>query len=315
MISLHCSAPSYKYFYSLKRMSLVTALCCALVAPCYAQNTIEVGYTGTDSIGIQDDRNLFFIELLKQALARSGKPYKAVMKVRGATHARQMQMVVDGLIDVLWDAPGPEVDKRLMPIEIPIDKGLIGWRIFFINAEDQPMFSRTTTEEELKKIPLGQVKYWHDTSILRANKFNIVETPSYTGTFKMLMSKRFNFFPRSVAEIWSEQENQKPLLSNIVIEQNLVLHYPIAYFYHVTQTNKVLAEDIQHGLEAMLHDGSFDRLFQQYNGELIAKANLKNRHVIRVKNPYMSEETYRRFEHFWFNPETWDTTHPAPALQ
>lgn len=294
----------------------VTALSLFIISmPAKAEDIIEVGYTGTDSVGIKDDRNLFFIELLKQALARSGKPYKAVMKVRGATHARQMQMVVDGLIDVLWDAPGPEVDKRLMPIEIPIDKGLIGWRIFFINAEDQPMFSKITTEEELKKIPLGQVKYWHDTSILRANHFNIVETPSYTGTFKMLMSKRFNFFPRSVAEIWTERENQGALLKNVVIEQNLVLHYPIAYFYHVTQTNKVLAQDIQRGLEAMLHDGSFDRLFMQYNGELIAKANLKNRHVIHVKNPFMSDETYKRFEHFWFNPETWDTTHPTPASE
>lgn len=269
-----------------------------------AEETIEVRYTGTDSVGIQDDRNLYFIELLNQALARSGKPYKVVMHVRGATHARQMQMVVDGLIDVLWDAPSPEVDKRLMPIEIPIDKGLIGWRIFFINAGGQPLFSKITKESQLKTIPLGQVKYWHDTSILRANGFNIVETPTYNGTFKMLISKRFNYFPRSIAEIWQEQANQQALLTNVVIEQQLVLQYPIAYFYHVNQNNKVLAKDIQHGLEKMLADGSFDKLFQQYNGEYIAKAKLKERRVIRIKNPYMSDETYRHFEHFWFNPET-----------
>lgn len=297
---------------AFRRLIFVATVSLAFAIPCKAQEPIEVAYTGTDSIGIQDDRNLFFIELLKQALVRSGKPYHAVMKVRGATHARQMQMVVDGLIDVLWDAPGPEVDKRLMPIEIPIDKGLIGWRIFFINKEDQALFSKITTEEELKKIPLGQVKYWHDTSILRANNFTIVETPSYNGTFKMLMSKRFNYFPRSIAEIWSEQKNQRSMLTNIVIEKNLVLHYPIAYFFYVSQTNKVLAKDIQAGLEAMLHDGSFEKLFQEYNGAVIAKANLKNRHVIHVKNPYMSDETYRRFERFWFNPQTWDSTHPAP---
>lgn len=290
-----------------------------LAFPCMAKgaakDVIEVGYTGTDSVGIQDDRNLYFIELLDQALARSGKPYKVVSRVRGATHARQMQMVVDGLIDVLWDAPGPEVDKRLMPIEIPIDKGLIGWRIFFINAEDQPLFSKVTTEAELKKIPLGQVKYWHDTSILRANNFNIVETPSYNGTFKMLMSKRFNYFPRSVAEIWSEQVNQQSMLTNIVIEKHLVLHYPIAYFYHVSQNNKVLAQDLQQGLESMMRDGSFDKLFQRYNGEFIAKANLKNRRVIHTKNPFMSDATYRHFEHFWFNPQTHDSVGSSSTSQ
>ncbi len=286
-----------------------------LVLPCKAQDVIEVGYTGTDSVNIKDDRNLYFIELLNQALARSGKPYKIVMRVRGATHARQMQMVVDGLIDVLWDAPSPEVDKRLMPIEIPIDKGLIGWRIFFINADDQPLFANITTEAELKKIPLGQVKYWHDTSILKANRFNLVETPSYNGTFKMLMSKRFSYFPRSIAEIWSEQTNQQAMLTNVTVEKHLVLQYPIAYFFHVSQKQTVLAQDIQQGLESMLRDGSFDKLFQQYNGELIAKANLKNRRLIRIKNPYMTEQTYRKFEHFWFNPETLNTGNPADLTQ
>lgn len=284
---------------------LITFLLYLFMAlPCKAADVIEVGYTGTDSIDIKDDRNLFFIELLKQSLARSGKPYKAVMKVRGATHARQMQMVVDGLIDVLWDAPGPEVDRRLLPIEIPIDKGLIGWRIFFINKEDQPMFANIKTEEELKKIPLGQVKYWHDTSILRANRFSIVETPSYNGTFKMLTSKRFNYFPRSIAEIWDEQNNKQLMTSNLTVEQHLVLHYPIAYFFHVSQANKVLAQDIQHGLEKMLQDGSFERLFDRYNSDFIKKANLKHRHVIHIKNPYMPEKTQKAFEHFWFNPET-----------
>lgn len=308
---------SPQHFISRLRagVALAILLSLAFAFPCKAADVIEVGYTGTDSVGIQDDRNLYFIELLNQALARSGKPYKVVMRIRGATHARQMQMVVDGLIDVLWDAPGPEVDKRLMPIEIPIDKGLIGWRIFFINADEQALFANITTEEQLKKIPLGQVKYWHDTSILKADDFNIVETPTYNGTFKMLMSKRFSYFPRSIAEIWQEQDNQQSMLTNIVIEQHLVLQYPIAYFFHVNQNNKVLAQDIQQGLEAMLRDGTFDKLFQQYNGDFIAKANLKNRHVIRIKNPFMTDKTYKAFEHFWFDPETQNTGNPANLPQ
>ena len=131
----------------------------------------------------------------------------------------------------------------------------------------------------------------------------------------MLMSKRFNYFPRSIAEIWDEEVNQKSMLTNVVIEQHLVLQYPIAYFFYVNPRNAVLAKDIQQGLEAMLHDGSFDKLFQEYNGKFIAKANLKNRHVIRVKNPFMPEETHRKFEHFWFNPETQNTGRPSDLSQ
>ena len=269
-----------------------------------------VTYTGTDSLEEEDNRNLYFIELLKQALAHSNEDYRVEMSVRGASHARQMKLVADGKINVMWDAPGPEMSTQVMPIEIPIDKGLIGWRLFFIKKEDQRLFSKTTTLEELRKIRLGQVKSWHDTSILKANHLNVLATPNYLSSFKMLASNRFTYFPRSVSEIWREQEERKDLLGNIVIEKNLVLHYPIAYFYYVNKNNHQLAEDIKNGLEKMLADGSFDRLFNEYNGKQIALSELHKRHVIKINNPYFPKETYNKYKKFWFDPEDYA---PCPS--
>lgn len=266
------------------------------------ENTYLVTYTGTDSPEGEDNRNLYFIELLRQALARADKPYRVKMSVRGASHARQMKLVVDGKINVMWDAPGPEMSPQLMPIEIPIDKGLIGWRLFFIKKEDQRLFSKSTTLEELKKIRLGQVKSWHDTSILKANRLNVVATPNYISTFKMLSSNRFSYFPRSVSEIWQEQKDQQDLLENIVIEKNLVLHYPIAYFYYVNKNNQTLARDLKSGLEKMLADGSFDRLFNEYNSKQIALAEFHKRKIIHIDNPYLPLETYHKYRDFWFDP-------------
>lgn len=268
-----------------------------------AENTRVVTYTGTDSPEGEDSRNLYFIELLKQALAHADKGYQVKVSVRGASHARQMKLVVDGKINVMWDAPGPEMSSQLMPIEIPIDKGLIGWRLFFIRKENQRLFTHSTTLEELKKIRLGQVKSWHDTSILKANQMNVVATPNYFSSFKMLASNRFAYFPRSVSEIWQEQEERKDLLDNIVIEKNLVLHYPIAYFYYVNKNNHELAKDLQSGLEKMLADGSFDRLFNQYNSKQIQLAEFHKRKVIQINNPYLPIETYQKFQDFWFDPK------------
>lgn len=267
------------------------------------ENAYLVTYTGTDSPEGEDNRNLYFIELLKQALAHANKNYTVKMSVRGASHARQIKLVVDGKINVMWDAPGPEMSTELMPIEIPIDKGLIGWRLFFIKKEDQRLFSKSTTLEELKKIRLGQVKSWHDTSILKANRLNVVATPNYISSFKMLASNRFTYFPRSVSEIWQEQKDQQDLLDNIVIEKNLVLHYPIAYFYYVNKNNQTLARDLQSGLEKMLADGSFDRLFNEYNSKQIALAEFHKRKIIHIDNPYLPLETYNKYRNFWFDPK------------
>ncbi len=275
-----------------------------------AENTRIVTYTGTDSPDGEDSRNLYFIELLTQALAQANKGYRVKMSVRGASHARQMKLVVDGKINVMWDAPGPEMSEQLMPIEIPIDKGLIGWRLFFIKKEDQRLFTHSTTLEELKKIRLGQVKSWHDTSILKANQMNVVATPNYFSSFKMLASNRFTYFPRSVSEIWQEQEERKDLLDNIVIEKNMALHYPIAYFYYVNKNNHVLAKDLQNGLEKMLADGSFDRLFNKYNNKQIALAEFHKRKVIHINNPFLPVGTYKKYRDFWFDPKDYAPKNP-----
>jgi hypothetical protein len=275
-----------------------------------SENAYLVTYTGTDSPEGEDSRNLYFIELLKQALAHANKGYTVKMSVRGASHARQMKLVVDGKINVMWDAPGPEMSEELMPIEIPIDKGLIGWRLFFIKKEDQRLFSKSTTLEDLKKMRLGQVKSWHDTSILKENQLNVVATPNYISTFKMLASNRFTYFPRSVSEIWQEQEERQDLLDNIVIEKNLVLHYPIAYFYYVNKRNHLLAKDLQNGLEKMLADGSFDRLFNEYNSKQIALAEFHKRKVIHINNPFLPVGTYNKYKNFWFDPKDYSPENP-----
>ena len=65
---------------------------------------------------------------------------------------------------------------------------------------------------------------------------------------------------------------------------------------------RALAQDLQNGLELMVKDGSFEKLFQQYNGKFIEWADLPHRRVIKIDNPFMPPETLKKFEKFWFNP-------------
>ena len=80
-----------------------------------------------------------------------------------------------------------------------------------VNKENQPLFSAISNREDLNKIPLGQVKYWHDTPILKANHLNVVETPTYLGTFKMLRSKRFQYFRTFPSQNYRDEKTRSPI--------------------------------------------------------------------------------------------------------
>jgi membrane-bound lytic murein transglycosylase MltF len=63
-----------------------------------------------------------------------------------------------------------------------------------------------------------------------------------------------------------------------------------------------LAASIERGLEAMVADGSFDVLFQQYHGETLKRAGLDRRRVIELENPDLPPQTpFHRVE-LWYRP-------------
>jgi hypothetical protein len=263
-----------------------------------SSDKIEVVYPGSETNEGRDKRTIFYIELLKIILAQSSKNYSVLASASGLTSARQVQMTRTGEIDVVWITTHTEGADSLRAIEIPLDKGLMGWRIFLINKEDQPLFSAVRTLEDLQKIPLGQVQYWHDTEILIANHFNVVTTPAYASTFKMLKRKRFLYFPRSMTEIWKEQENEKQ--EGIVVEKDLLIQYPITYFYYVSKDNVTLADDIKSGFEKIIKSGAYEQLFQQYNGQDIQNTDLAHRRVFKLYNPFLVEGAEIKYKDYWF---------------
>jgi hypothetical protein len=80
----------------------------------------------------------------------------------------------------------------------------------------------------------------------------------------MLIGKRFDYFPRGLDEVWSEEK----LFSNkgIIIEQHLMLKYSTSKYFFVNKRNVALADRIERGLKIAIADGSFDALFNSIPG-------------------------------------------------
>jgi hypothetical protein len=260
---------------------------------------IRIRYLGPGSLVGEDKRNDYYIELLQKALARTGKHYIFEQATRGLSGSRQLYTVADGSVDVGWSLSTDEKEKTLRPIRIPIDKGLIGWRLLLINKDDAKLFADIKSINDLRSIRLGQGQDWADTLILRANHFNVEGVSTYDGMFKMLKQKRFRYFPRSIMEIWSEVDEHKDL--NLAIEGTILIHYPAAFYYFVSTENLALARDIETGLEAMIRDGEFDKIFNKYHAQRIKNAKLDQRRVYKLNNPYLPKATPLNRSELWFN--------------
>jgi hypothetical protein len=248
---------------------------------------LEVVYPGHTSV--KDTRVDYYVKLLDLALSKTGVDFVLRPNPVPMVPARVMQIMESNEgVDVTWGPITRELEQRLLPIRIPLDKGILGWRLLLIKTRDRHAFEEINSLAQLKSFSSGQQRYWSDTDILRASGLTVVDTTGYTSLFAMLAADRFQYFPRGVAEIWNEQKSHADL--GLEVEQHLALHYPAFTYFYVGKTNVKLADLIGQGLRSAIKDGTFDKLFDQYNGAALKRAHLVTRTVLELRNPLIPDQ-------------------------
>jgi len=69
---------------------------------------------------------------------------------------RLIEQINLGKVDLLWAGATPHLDEELLPIRIPLFKGLLGHRIFIIKKGNQALFNDIKTLDQLKQLKAGQ---------------------------------------------------------------------------------------------------------------------------------------------------------------
>ncbi|GGY66500.1 hypothetical protein GCM10011613_08050 [Cellvibrio zantedeschiae] len=259
-----------------------------------------IHYPRADSAA--DERVNYYSQLLALCLSKTGKDYQLEPTSFHAEQARGLQLVeANRGLEVTWTFTTTAREERLMPIRIPIDRGLFGWRLFLIKKSDQALFDKITTAEQLAALRAGQGHDWPDTEILQANHFLISGSTTYEGLFDMLARNHIQYFPRSLLEV--ELELKSHPHHNLAMESHLVLHYPTALYFFVNKHNTELAADLEKGLLAAMEDGSFKKLFDYHFSDTIRKADLRKRKIISINNPLLPAQTPLGETRYWFSPQ------------
>ncbi|OHV96913.1 hypothetical protein AKG95_17730 [Janthinobacterium lividum] len=251
---------------------------------------------------LNDPQQGYVTALLQQALARSGQAYALRRSELRMVQTRAMQEIAtaSGSVDVVWAMTSRERETQLLPVRIPIDRGLIGWRVALIQARQPQLLRAVRSIAALARLSAGQMRDWPDSAILQANGLRLDTSSTYEGLFRQLAAGRIDYFPRSVIEAQSELASHAQL--PLALDTHLVIRYPAALYFFVGRHRPELARHIEIGLESMLADGSFAQLFQQHFGRLADGLKLAHRYTLELANPDLPEETPLARKALWYRP-------------
>jgi hypothetical protein len=270
--------------------------------------TLEVVRERPEAAG--DTRYDHYWQLLAQALRMTEAdfgPFTLRESTQPMTEPRALEELETGSdnITVLVHGNVADYEQRLLPIRFPLDKGLLGYRVFLIRSDMQSRLDRVGNLNDLRRYSIGQGREWGDVTILRQAGLNVVEGTSYEGLFDMLAAGRFDLFSRSVVEVGEELAREKPAHPALALEQHLLLFYPLTRYFYVARSSagEALARRISEGLERMLRDRSFERTFQVFKSGFEQQIGFRERLLIRLANPLQTPETPLNRAELWYDPE------------
>ena len=268
-------------------MKWLIKLCLCLPLLAQAQTlTVKV-----PSRPINDLDSEYQLKLLELALDRAGQPYKLKRVDLNLNQFTLQQELRKGkTINVFWMGTSSALESALIPVPIPLFRGLEGLRLSFIHSDAQEKFNQVNTLADLKQLKAAQGVGWADNKILEQAGI-ATYAGRYSNLFRLINDgDKLDFFPRGLVEIFAERRELAAQYPNLAIEQHLLIRYPFAEFFFVSPESPKLAKAIQTGLERAYADGSFMTFFHENPRirEALASANLEQRVTISLPNPDMT---------------------------
>jgi hypothetical protein len=238
---------------------------------------------------IESSKDKLILNLLQLSLSKVIKN-ACYQQVSGIfTEARKSILIEKGFVDIQWASSGAFSNSLLLPINIPIFKGILGYRVLVIRQGEQYRFDNINSINDLKSMFAGQGEFWGDTAILKSAGLSVVTTTQGRRLWYMLNKKRFDYLPLAVHEPWEDIALRPEL--KLTVEEKLMLVYPMALLFYVNQNNQQLYQAISKGMNIAMNDGSYHELLKKSDMFRAASkyANISNRKMIFIDNPNIDE--------------------------
>jgi hypothetical protein len=290
------------------RLALAVALA-SLPAAAPAAEPMTYVYNAPESV--RDVRYDYHWEILRTALEKTAASWGPFRLVRSEPMSERRQAFelaqATGKLTVMYLSTTPEMEKKLVPVRIPVDRNLGGYCVLLIRKEDRGRFAAVRTLDDLRRFKIGLGYGWIDVDILRASGFEVVTGSSYEGLFEMLVHRRFDAFLRAATEVLDEYDLRKDTLPDLFVEEHVLFYYPLPMYFWFSPTaeGRRRAARAEEGMRLMMADGTYDAIFDRYQRTKIEALRLKDRRRLDIPNPLLGPETPFGEKRLWFDPATY----------
>jgi ABC-type amino acid transport substrate-binding protein len=286
--------------FVLKLCGFWLALSCA--SPAMAAD-IVMRPRPDDAKGPRVDFNGLVIEEALRRTVPTWGPYEYAPQVPLLARERMLDEMLRGeVVNLSVVASQPAWEERLLPIRIPIDMGLSGYRIALIHRDNQARLAAVKDVAELKRLGMGVGTAWSSRKVFEAEGFRTVTGESFNALLQMLMAGRSDYFLRGLNEAFPEHAARKDEFPALAIEQQLLLVVPLPTYIFVSPKAPRLAKRLEEGMESMLRDGTLQKLVLQHHSDLLAQAQVCSRRIFRINNPLLAEPSPARRKELWLDP-------------
>ena len=285
-------------FFLLLAFLLCVALSFVPAQAFAASRVVKFALSGRDL-----ERDKYKTDLIKLILDNSGIDFNLYYCQKPGEHAIQIERVKKGTITIQSFGAFEKLEKELIPIRIPVFKGLIGYRVFLINDNDQKKFAQIRTLDDLQRLAGIQGKGWTDIKVME--DAGLHQNAVLGGAIYRMLNRggRADYFSRAVYEAVGELQTLKTTYPNLAIEKKILLTYPFAMYFYVSPKYPELAEKLRDSFLKLVESGRFDQFFygHHYIRSAIEKTNLVDRIKFEIPNQYLSPETRKLPRKYWFD--------------
>lgn len=198
-------------------------------------------------------------------------------------------------------------EGKLRLIPIPLDRGLLGWRVGLVLKRDAHKLAHVRTVADLAQFTIGQNMGWTDLEIYSHAGIPIKETKRWSnGEFAEQMEQGFfDLFPLGLEEAHSYFLPHFQLHApQLIADQHLLIRYPWFRFVwiHASPDTEALYAALVRGFDLLATNGEFLRIWSQYRTPPPAHL-YQQRTLIDLPNPLFDHTIIpQHYQHLLLSP-------------
>ena len=282
----------------------ILAFACALYSP--------AGQAAAPTFVVQNEPHLLHARaLVRAALDAAGMQATFVDAPQG-NERRNLYQISHGQthIDMMPATPARlrlVEQGKLRMVPIPLDRGLLGWRINLLLGAQRDKLAQVRSISDLAHFSMGQNVGWMDVEIYRAAGIPTKEIKHWSnGEFAEQMEAGFlDLFPLGLEETLNyflpHFQQHYPQLT---VDPYILVRYPWFRFVWVAPgpETDALYQALQTGFDRIVANGQFLRVWSKHRHPPEARF-FRERTIIDIANPFYDHNLVPpRYRHLLFQP-------------